>query len=83
MASNEISPHHVSSKLALLTIHFPRLRILWCSSCAETADIFDELKANSPQPDVQTAMSIKTDLIAQDDDLKYNPVLKVSQKFEY
>lgn len=66
----------MSSKLALLTIHFPRLRILWCSSCAETADIFDELKANCEQPDAQTAMSIKTDLIAQDEDLKYNPVVK-------
>lgn len=76
MASNEISTQHTSSKLALLTIHFPKLRILWCSSPSETAEIFEELKANCPQPDAETAMSIKTDQVIEDEDLKYNPVLK-------
>ena len=76
MASNEISTQHTSSKLALLTIHFPKLRILWCSSPSETAEIFEELKANCPQPDAETAMSIKTDQVIEDEDLKYNPVLR-------
>lgn len=80
--SNEISPNHVSSKLVLLTIHFPRLRILWCSSCAETADIFDELKSGCQQPNATDAMAIKTDQVAEDnDDIKYNPVLKVYYYF--
>jgi ERCC4-type nuclease len=80
--SNEISPNHVSSKLVLLTIHFPRLRILWCSSCAETADIFDELKSGCQQPNATDAMAIKTDQVADDnDDIKYNPVLKVYYYF--
>lgn len=76
MASSEISPQHTSSKLSLLTIHFPKLRILWCSSPSETAEIFEELKANCPQPDAETAMSIKTDQVIEDDDFKYNPVLR-------
>lgn len=76
MACSEISPQHTSSKLSLLTIHFPKLRILWCSSPSETAEIFEELKANSPQPDAETAMSIKTDQVIEDEDLKYNPVLR-------
>ncbi|CAF0763664.1 unnamed protein product [Brachionus calyciflorus] len=76
LASNEISTQHTSSKLALLTIHFPKLRILWCSSPSETAEIFEELKANSPQPDAETAMSIKTDQVIEDEDMKFNPVLK-------
>lgn len=76
LASNEISPQHTSSKLSLLTIHFPKLRILWCSSPSETAEIFEELKSNCPQPDAETAMSIKTDQVIEDDDLKFNPVLR-------
>lgn len=76
MASNEISTQHTSSKLALLTIHFPKLRILWCSSPSETAEIFEELKAGCPQPDTQLAMSIKTDQVLEDEDLKFNPILK-------
>ncbi len=32
IASNDISPHHTSSKLVLLVIHFPKLRLLWCSN---------------------------------------------------
>lgn len=76
MASNEISTQHTSSKLALLTIHFPKLRILWCSSPSETAEIFEELKSGCPQPDTQMAMSIKTDQVLEDEDMKYNPILK-------
>jgi hypothetical protein len=54
------------------------LRILWCSSCAETAEIFEELKSGCPQPDAEAAMAIKTDQVIENEDLKYNPVLKVS-----
>jgi len=77
LVSNDINIQHTSSKLVLLTIHFPQLRILWCSSPSETAEIFEELKANCPQPDAQTAMSIKADQIYEDADLKFNPMLWV------
>jgi ERCC4-type nuclease len=73
--SNEISSQHTLSKLVLLTIHFPRLRILWCSSTRETAEIFEELKAGYPQPSAEEAMSFRTDQIQNDEDLKYNPIL--------
>ncbi len=66
LASNEISTNHVSSKLVLLTLHFPKLRILWCSSPNETAEIFEELKSGMPQPDAQFAMSLKTDQVKED-----------------
>lgn len=68
---------HTSSKLVLLTIHFPKLRILWCSSPSETAEIFEELKSGCAQPDTQLAMSIKSDQIIEDEDLKYSPILWV------
>jgi DNA excision repair protein ERCC-4 len=76
--SNDINTHHVSSKLALLTLHFPKLRILWCSSPYDAAEIFEELKANCPQPNVEMAASIKNNQIGDNNTLRYNPILRVS-----
>nr|KAG5698301.1 hypothetical protein BaRGS_017003 [Batillaria attramentaria] len=41
---NEVSLQETTSRLALLTMHFPKLRILWCPSPYATAEIFEELK---------------------------------------
>jgi DNA excision repair protein ERCC-4 len=46
------------SKLVLLTITFPRLRIIWSSSPYATSDIFEDLKINRDEPDAATAGSI-------------------------
>lgn len=56
--TSEISSTAVSSKLVLLTIHFPKLRIIWSSSPHQTAAIFDDLKRNAEEPDVDTALSV-------------------------
>lgn len=45
----------VQSKLVLLTLAFPRLRIIWSSSPYATAEIFADLKNNNPQPDPDKA----------------------------
>ena len=66
-----------SAKLVLLTLHFPKLRILWCSSPSEAAEIFEELKENAPQPDAAFAMSIKSDQMIEDDGVEFNPILTV------
>lgn len=42
--SSEVSIQDVTSRLALLTLHFPKLRILWCQSPYATAELFEELK---------------------------------------
>ena len=51
---NEVNLHETTSRLALLTMHFPKLRILWCPSPYATAEIFEELKVcllyTSPSP---------------------------------
>lgn len=65
--------------MTLLTLHYPKLRILWCRDPAEAAEIFEELKANCLQPSVETAISIKTDQIGDNNLTKYNPILKVSK----
>ncbi|NWQ93033.1 XPF endonuclease, partial [Burhinus bistriatus] len=69
----EISSNDVTSKLTLLTLHFPKLRILWCPSPHATAELFEELKQNYPQPDAETAMAVTADSEILPESDKYNP----------
>lgn len=69
----EMSSNDVSSKLTLLTLHFPRLRLLWCPSPHATAELFEELKQNKPQPDAATAMAITADSETLPESDRYNP----------
>lgn len=52
------APPSIQSKLVLLTLHFPRVRIIWSSSPYGTADIFNDLKANAFEPDPNRAIAI-------------------------
>lgn len=45
-------------KLVLLTIRFPRLKIIWASSPYQTAEIFEELKKQQDEPDPYKAVQI-------------------------
>ncbi|XP_078519223.1 DNA repair endonuclease XPF isoform X2 [Lissotriton helveticus] len=69
----EISVNDITSKVTLLTLHFPKLRILWCPSPHATAELFEELKQNRPQPDAATAMAITADSDIIPESEKYNP----------
>ncbi|XP_050922362.1 DNA repair endonuclease XPF [Lates calcarifer] len=71
---HEISSNDISSKLTLLTLHFPRLRILWCPSPHATADLFLELKQGRLEPDAAAAQAVtaESDMVAESADL-YNP----------
>jgi len=51
----------IQSKIVLLTLTFPRLRIIWSSSPYATADIFNDLKSNNPEPDPTKAISMGAD----------------------
>jgi DNA excision repair protein ERCC-4 len=48
----------VQSKLVLLTLTFPRVRIIWSSSPFATADVFNDLKLDSPEPDPTKAIAV-------------------------
>lgn len=52
----------LQSKLVLLTLAFPRLRIIWSSSPYQTAVIFEELKKQQDEPD-----PVKASLIGLED----------------
>lgn len=70
--SSEVSVNDISSKLTLLTLHFPKLRILWCHSPYATAELFDDLKANHPEPDASTAMAVGTDPTLPSSEITYS-----------
>lgn len=57
---SSVNPNNVSSdlqsKLVLLTLAFPKLRIIWSSSPYQTAEIFESLKAQENEPDPITAV---------------------------
>ncbi|RKP08935.1 hypothetical protein THASP1DRAFT_14944 [Thamnocephalis sphaerospora] len=54
----EISMGGITSKLALLALAFPRLRIIWSSSVYATADIFHDLKKKHAEPDADQAAMV-------------------------
>ncbi|KAJ1023856.1 hypothetical protein NDA13_004690 [Ustilago tritici] len=55
----------IQAKLVLLTLAFPRLRIIWSSSPFATSDIFADLKQNFDEPD-----AAKVALVGLDDMLE-------------
>ncbi|KAG1650998.1 DNA repair endonuclease XPF [Nymphon striatum] len=55
------SMNDVTSKLVLLTLHFPKLRIMWSPNPYATAELIEELKADRPQPDASKALAISSE----------------------
>ncbi|KAK2970371.1 hypothetical protein RJ640_012951 [Escallonia rubra] len=55
---DDVTPHSIISKLSLLALHFPRLRIVWSRSLHATAEIFASLKANQDEPDEAKAIRV-------------------------
>lgn len=49
--SASIAGSDLQSKLVLLCLAFPKLRIIWSSSPYQTAEIFEELKKQQDEPD--------------------------------
>lgn len=54
----DIRTDAVCSKMSLLSLHFPKLRILWSRSPHETVKIFRALKVNHDEPDIDKAVEI-------------------------
>ncbi|KAL7537241.1 hypothetical protein ACHAXR_007684, partial [Thalassiosira sp. AJA248-18] len=56
----EIRKDAICSKLTILTMAFPKLRLLWSRSPHETLKIFKKLKRNHQEVDVEKAIEIGT-----------------------
>ncbi|CAG0897565.1 unnamed protein product, partial [Cyprideis torosa] len=82
--SRESSSSDVTSRLQLLTLHFPKLKILWSPGPFATAEMFHQLKIGKPQPDAETAIGVRSEEIRGGGrqgegvlpDSKYNPVIR-------
>lgn len=55
--STDIQVNNICSKLVLLTLHFPQMRILWSRNSHFTVKLFKALKANNAEVDVQKALT--------------------------
>lgn len=51
ISGESMSNIDITQKLQLLTICFPKLRIVWSPSPYATAQLFEELKQNRDEPD--------------------------------
>lgn len=58
----------LQGKLVMLTLAFPRLRIIWSSSPYQTAEIFHELKKQADEPDPLKAVQLGLDPTLQGQD---------------
>ena len=54
----EIKLDSICSKMCILTMHYPKLRILWSRSPHHTLQIFKELKVNHEEVDVERAVEV-------------------------
>ena len=57
----EIQSGHIMSRLVLLCLHHPRLRLVWSRSLYATADMFRQLKANYDEPDPAVCAQVGVD----------------------
>ncbi|KAG6118975.1 hypothetical protein E4U13_008075 [Claviceps humidiphila] len=73
---SSVGPPNVSSdlqsKIVLLTLAFPRLRIIWSSSPYQTAEIFESLKAQEEEPDPMAAVRAGLDRDMRVEDQVFN-----------
>src|SRR5947207_6308942 len=59
--TGQINQSDLQSKLVLLMLSFPRLKIIWSSSPYFTAEVFEALKKNQEEPDPFTAVKVGLD----------------------
>lgn len=58
MENTAMSTYNIQAKLVLLTLTFPRVRIIWSSSPYATAAIFSDLKQHNFEPDPAKAIAV-------------------------
>jgi len=73
--SRDIQSSDLVARLQLLTIHFPKLRILWSPSPHATAELVEELKKGRDEPDASKAVTLGVDIIDEYNTDKYNPLI--------
>lgn len=54
----DVKNFNITEKLQLLTLHFPKLKLVWSPSPHASAQLFEELKNGRDQPDAEKAVQI-------------------------
>lgn len=65
----------IQTKLVILLLHFPRLKVIWSSSPTQTAEIFYDLKlGDAAEPDVEACagFGVRDALLIAESDRVYN-----------
>jgi len=70
--TEDILATSVVSKLGLLLIHFPRLRVVWSRSLHATAEIFALLKMHRDEPDTAEAAAVGVPQDREEDPSLFN-----------
>ncbi|KAI1379665.1 DNA repair protein [Hypoxylon crocopeplum] len=65
-------PSDLQSKIVLLTLAFPKLRVIWSSSPYQTAEIFEGLKTQQDEPDPVAAVRAGLDKDMKAEDQAFN-----------
>lgn len=66
----------ITSKLQLLTLHFPKLRLVWSPSPFATSELFQELKEGKSQPVSSEAAAVGLEAGQNFDEEIYNAIIK-------
>ncbi|CDK27568.1 unnamed protein product [Kuraishia capsulata CBS 1993] len=64
---SKLSQQDIQSKLTILLVAFPKLKIIWSSSPYQTAQTILELKASLEEPDMERALAAGQDQVAETD----------------
>ncbi|XP_078488530.1 DNA repair endonuclease XPF [Ciona intestinalis] len=72
VAGATLTLKELNQKLTLLLLHFPKLRLAWCSSPSTAAELFHDLKLTREQPDPEKAAAIGASEADGSSDEKYN-----------
>ncbi|XP_065217330.1 DNA repair endonuclease XPF isoform X2 [Planococcus citri] len=73
--SKDLQSTDITSKLQLLTLHFPKLKIVWSPSPYATAQLFHEIKEGRSEPNAADASAVGSSEANLDED-KYNVAIK-------
>jgi len=66
--SNDVTSSDVQSKLQLLTLHFPKLKLVWSPSPYATSQLFEELKQGREEPDPTEAAAVGMEISSEQQD---------------
>ena len=80
--SKDIASSDLVARLQLLTIHFPKLKILWSPSPHATGELFEELKRGRDEPDATKAEFDILTLISKTVNTQWTKIENLIQKFQ-